>query len=56
MECSMQSEGNAECREKGPIMQSEGNAESYSGIASVPLSSVYYAQTANGNRGMQCAE
>ena len=37
-------------------MQSEGNAESYSGIISVPLSHVYYAHTAHGNKGKQYAE
>ena len=50
----MQREGNAERGECS--IQNEGNADSYSGIASVPLSPVYYTHAAHGNRGMQYAE
>ena len=37
-------------------IQSEGNAELYSGIAGKPLSPIYYAHAAHGNRGKQYAE
>ena len=48
----MQSEGNA------VYMQREwfNYASAYCGIASIPLSPVYYTHTTHGNRGMQYAE